>query len=396
MKPLTSDLQLKRLRLSGFKSIELCDLELGGLNVIIGANGAGKSNLLAFFSMVQAMMTGKFQSYVSRNGGADALLHYGSKNTKFIELSLDFNGRFYDAWLAPSLNNSLTYADVNSFNKVSFFKDSYPVNERFSQKNILFPLVATGGLESNAINLIDDYYWREKDVNIENSYRVMVQSLINTMIHWRVYHFNDTSDSARLKKHSQVNDNIYFRTDGENLAAFLYLLKRIYKKSYLQIVETIKLVAPFFHDFHLRPEPLNEEIIQLEWLENGQNKPFKTFQLSDGTLRFICLATALLQPEEYLPQTIIIDEPELGLNPYSIGILAGLIKVVSKSRQIIITTQSVELLNEFDFEDIVVVDRIGGKSIIKRPDEKEFEFWLKNYSLGELWLKNVFGGRSAL
>ena len=416
MKPLTSDLQLKRLRLSGFKSIELCDLELGGLNVLIGANGAGKSNLLSVFDLIKALVTGNLQRYILINAGCESMLHYGSKNTDKFIIKLSFEQFMYEASFTPAGNDKtlidetlsspnarLIIKDINQsqLNKVTVEKESSDkntLNEKidYYRSEIPFPSVSNKGYESIAKAMSEELYWLDQE-NPNNTNPVKprietkkaVQSLIHTANQFRVYHFNDTSDSARIKKHNQVNDNIYFRSDGSNLTAFLYLLKQVYPKSYSQIVDTIKIVAPFFHDFHLRPEPVNNEIIMLEWFANGYDQPFKAFQLSDGTLRFICLATALLQPDEYLSQTIVIDEPELGLHPDAIHILAGLIRSVSKSRQLIISTQSVDLLSEFDPEDVILVDYQNGKSTFKRPDLKFLESWLKNYSLGELWLKNV-------
>jgi predicted ATPase len=151
------------------------------------------------------------------------------------------------------------------------------------------------------------------------------------------------------------------------------------------------LVAPFFGDFYLRPFPQNKEVIELEWFERGQDVPFKAHLLSDGTLWFICLATVFLQPEDLQPETILVDEPELGLHPYAITVLASLIRTTKK--QVIISTQSVELLNEFDANDVIVVDRGRGKSLLRRLNQHELEEWLVEYRLGELWKKNILGGR---
>jgi predicted ATPase len=113
--------------------------------------------------------------------------------------------------------------------------------------------------------------------------------------------------------------------------------------------------------------------------------------LSDGTLRFIALATLLLQPEP--PSIIIIDEPELGLHPFAISVLADLIHKVAVRSQVIISTQSVGLVNNFEPEDIIVVDRRNKKALLKRQNKEELATWLENYSIGDLWLKNVIGGR---
>ena len=153
------------------------------------------------------------------------------------------------------------------------------------------------------------------------------------------------------------------------------------------------MVAPFFGDFYLRPTSNNTDNIQLEWTEKGQDIPFKASELSDGTLRFMLLATVLLQPEYFMPSVIIVDEPELGLHPYAIAVLAGLIQSAGQAYQLIISTQSVELVNEFDAEDLIVVDKMDGASSFNRIDEKALKAWLAEYSLGDLWKRNLLGGR---
>ena len=210
---------------------------------------------------------------------------------------------------------------------------------------------------------------------------------------WRIYHFHDTSDSAMVKQVHGVNDNEYLRADARNLAAFLFRLKNHHEAHYRRIVKSIQLVAPFFGDFLLRPTVDNKEKIQLEWTESGQDVPFSASALSDGTLRFICLAVVLLQPEPFMPASILIDEPELGLHPYAIAVLGALMKSAVQKHQIIVSTQSVELVNEFEADDLIVVDKEDGASTFKRLDAAALAEWRNEYSLGDLWKKNLLGGR---
>jgi predicted ATPase len=133
-------------------------------------------------------------------------------------------------------------------------------------------------------------------------------------------------------------------------------------------------------------------MIQLEWRQKDSDYPFLASHLSDGTLRFMCLATALLQPSP--PATMLFDEPELGLHPYALTLLANLFKQAAKgtSQQVIVSTQSAQLVNEFEPEDIVVVERTQGESVFGRLESAKLSGWLEDYTLGELWQKNVFGG----
>ena len=367
MAKLINKKQLSRIVLKGFKSIAECNLELTQLNILIGCNGAGKSNFISFFRMVQEILDGHLQVFVSRQGGPDTILHFGRKTTEQLEIELYFGNNRYLATLEPTQDNRLM------FSKESF-------GWRSSGNSIMQTqaLIGSGNFETQAFKGTGTK--KDKDI-------------LSTMQQWRVYHFHDTSDSAYVKQAAPINDNIYLRPDARNLAAFLYLLKNNYSQSYQQIVKTIRLVAPFFGDFLLRPSPHNNDVIEIEWFEQGQDMPFKAHLLSDGTLRFICLATVFLQPTALQPETILVDEPELGLHPYAITILASLMRNISREKQVIVSTQSVELLSEFTAKDVIVVDRKDGKSLLRRLDENDLQEWLEDYSLGELWKKNIIGGR---
>jgi predicted ATPase len=211
---------------------------------------------------------------------------------------------------------------------------------------------------------------------------------------WRVYHFHDTSITAPVRQAQAVRDNLRLKPDAGNLAAFLHLLYRRHPVHYRRIVETVRLVAPFFGDFVQRDDP--GERIELEWLQaDDPDTVYGPRQLSDGTLRFICLSTLLLQPTELQPSTILIDEPELGLHPYALAVIADLLRQASEARQLIVSTQSVELINRLSPQDLIVVNRTNGESTFERLDEDRLREWLEDYSLGELWTMNVIGGRPA-
>ncbi len=363
MKPVTDNTQLSRFVLKGFKSIAECDLELGSLNILIGANGAGKSNFVEFFKLMQQLVESHLQLYVSRQGGPDALLYFGRKKTEQLEVHLYFGDKSYSCTLEPTQDNRMVFT-----------------NEGFVN------------IKTGAQTFVGGHFESLAAVNNETS---LVFSCVPAMSQWRVFHFHDTSHSALIKQRNAIQDNIYLRPDARNLAAFLYILKQTHPAHYQKIVQTIRLTAPFFGDFFLRPQPDNPDMIELEWLEKGEDVPFKAHQLSDGTLRFACLATALLQPEEKQPATILFDEPELGLHPYAITLLASMLKSVSIKKQVIVSTQSVELISEFDPEDLVVVDRKDRASVFTRLESEKWQAWLQEYSLGELWTKNLFGGRPA-
>lgn len=362
MKQVNDSDQISRLVLRGYKSIAECDVELGRLNVLIGANGAGKSNFIGFFRLINRILDRQLQLAVGQAGGPDALLHYGRKKTEELCAELYFGNNGYRFTLRPTQDNRMMFAyEALWWNQHGDWRPRSGHFETYAEE-------------------------QKKKTRI---YKFVVPAMRS----WRLYHFHDTSQSALVKQVHSINDNEYLRDDARNLAAFLYRLKNHHETHYRRIVKAIQLVAPFFGDCHLRPSVDNKEKIQLEWTEAGQDVPFTASALSDGTLRFICLATVLLQPEEFMPAAIIIDEPELGLHPYAITVLGGLMKSAAGRHQLIVSTQSVELVNEFEAEDLIVVDKQANASVLRRLDVDALREWLAEYSLGELWKKNLLGGR---
>jgi predicted ATPase len=362
--------KLDKISIKGYKSIQnLENFELSNLNILLGANGAGKSNFIAVFKLLAQMYTQNLQLHVQKNGGADALLHYGRKKTDEISMNFYFNLNSYGFTLVPTADNRLIFKE-----EVLGFTGSYisPFGN---------PIIPSSTILEKG----------HGEALLKNSTHHYVQYIKPAIESWRVYHFHDTSDTALVKQIHSSTDNLRLKTDAANLAAFLMRLKHKFPDNYQQIVNTIRLVAPFFADFVHRD---NAETLQLEWQEIGNlDTPFKAHVLSDGTLRFICLTTLLLQPFQLMNDTILIDEPELGLHPYALTVLADLIKRAAEKKQLIISTQSVELINHFSTEDIIVVDRVNDASTFKRLDAERLKVWLEDYSLGELWTQNIFGGR---
>jgi len=362
--------KLDKISIKGYKSIQnLEKFELTNLNILLGANGAGKSNFIAVFKLLAQMYAQNLQLHVQKNGGADALLHYGRKKTDEISMNFYFNLNSYGFTLVPTADNRLIFKE-----EILGFTGDYVS----SYGAYIFP----------SSTVIEKGH---SEALLKDSTHHYVQYIKPAIESWRVYHFHDTSDTALVKQIHSRTDNLRLKTDAANLAAFLMRLKSEFPGNYQQIVNTVRLVAPFFADFVHRD---NAENIQLEWYELGNlDTPFKAHVLSDGTLRFICLATLLLQPFQLMNDTILIDEPELGLHPYALTVLADLIKRASEKKQLIISTQSVELINHFSAEDIIVVDRVNDTSTFKRLDAERLSDWLEDYSLGELWTQNVLGGR---
>jgi len=340
---------ISKLTIKGYKSIRsLEDFELRNINILIGPNGAGKSNFVSFFEFLMRFEEGEesFTTYVQNKGGAGRLLYLGSKTTNQIAISFSFS---HEAEYCLDLV-------ATSDNRLVKGRPTLPVR----------------GISKKGVTEII--------------------SFVRTKIHkeWQIYHFHDTSDFAAVKRTCSKRDYEYLRPDASNLAAFLLFLKKKHESEYQSIRETVQLAAPFFDDFLLRDSLDNPDETLLEWRQKGSDHPFHPSQISDGTLRFICLATALLQPDP--PSTILLDEPELGLHPYALAILAGLIQKASYRAQVIVSTQSAAFIDHFQPEDIILVERKNDESVFSRPDTEKLKIWLEDYSLGDIWSRNIIEG----
>jgi predicted ATPase len=356
--------RLEELSLSGYKSIrELKEFKMsGGLNVLIGANGSGKTNFIRFFELLGHMFdTNKgLQNYAAARGRADAFLFRGMKFTPQLSAHLKFGRNEYIF--------ALKAADDRSF--------------FFSQESAPFDGPHYGAVEN-------DQGSGHLESNLARFPRTSAENwVVHTIRDWRVYHFHDTSPSAPVMGLCNIVDNDVLHSNAANLAAFLMKMAWAFPQNFAQITETVRQVAPFFGEFVLK------EVIpgqtQLLWKDRFSDLLYYPYQLSDGTLRYICLATLLLQPKP--PATIIIDEPELGLHPYAIKLLASLLHESAQKAQIIVSTQASLLLDELTPEQVIVVNQRNGESILERQDPEKLSDWLKEYTLGQLWEKNELGG----
>ncbi len=360
---------IDRIQIAGFKSIRSADIELRPLNVLIGPNGVGKSNFIALFRLLNQLIERRLQVHVATSGPASGFLHFGPKRTPSMKIDLTFS----------NARNGYT-CQLQAANDESLFFLSEQV--WFHGRGHLTPY--TEGLGSGH---------RETRLTNEHGQPTtkIAKYVIDAMRSWRIYHFHDTSAEAKVKQACEVHDNRALKGDASNLPAFLYLLRTHSPAHYRNIVDAVKMVAPFFEDFALEPLALSPDKIRLEWREQGAETIFGPNALSDGTLRFMCLATLLLQP--HLPTTILLDEPELGLHPYAITLLAELLRGAATKTQVIASTQSTSLVNQFEPKDVVVVERNDGQSVFRRLDEATMQDWLEDYGLGDLWEKNLLGGR---
>lgn len=364
------EIMIERINISNYKSICNAEIDLKAINILIGPNGAGKSNFISFFELTRNMLEQRLGRYLLEHGGIDSMLYRGRKISDNISALIDFENCNAFAFKLKPTQGPKAYIEYTK----DFFNNRKLKDKKYEE-------------------FWNPHTW---DVNVE-------ESAILTNPQWRagyirsflksftVYHFHDTSLSSPMRQLSRIGDNEYLRHDGSNLAAYLFKLKNTDIKSFNLIEGTIRSIAPYFKEFKLIPNKIMEGFIGLEWEERDTDTYMDATNFSDGTLRFIALATLLLQPDS--PKTIIIDEPELGLHPAAIIKLGALIKRAAIRTQIIIATQSIELINNFSINDLLVVGRDENQSTFHRLNEEDFSEWRDAYSVGELWEKNIIGGR---
>ena len=357
-----ADSKLTRIDIEGYRSIKQCSVTLDDINILIGANGAGKSNFISAFSLIQKVISKELQAAASKCG-IQNLFFNGPKITKSISIVTYFGSNSYGFTLEPTDDQRLMFTD-----------------EDFGWQ----PVNYHGGFGKG-------YFESKWEEGIGNRIDKYIQPVLAAKA-WRVYHFQDTTRNSAMKTPCNIHDNVFLQQDAGNIAAFLLRLREEYPESYSRITSVVKRVNPYFNDFVLVPNESSGDVL-LRWSKTGTDMTMGPHQLSDGTIRFICLATLLLQPYNLMPTTIVLDEPELGLFPQAMIFLAEMIRSAATRRQIIISTQSVDLVDEFGPENIIIVEDSDEGSRFRRPDPKTLEVWLNDdYTLGTLWKKNLLQG----
>ena len=364
--------KLREVTIKGYKSIAFDNsvtLKLGDVSILLGANGAGKSNIISFFKMLSYMMSKSFSRYVEMVGTANSLLHYGAKKT-------------------PLMSGILKFADKNSVDTYMFsLANAAPDRLIITEESINWH--RKGNSKPYEVSLEPNF----KESSLVENDDPVAQSIFQMLSFCKVYQFHDSSAEGPLRQSCPVETANYLQSHGNNLPSFLLFLRNNYEDSYKRIVDYVSDVVPQFQDFYL--EPVNN-FVSLRWIDNSATDyRFNAYQFSDGSIRFIALAALLLQPALTMPNVIILDEPELGLHPYAITQLAEMIKDASIHAQVIIATQSKDLVDHFDIDNISVVemDEKTQSTTVNQLKEEDYKLWLERYTVSELWDKNIIGGR---
>lgn len=311
------------ISIEGFKSFRERTVGLEDYSILMGPNGSGKSNFLSAFSLVQAVASGNLQQFVAESG-IPSLMHEGKESTDCITIALGSDDGSYGFTLEPTDDGRMVFA-----------LECLTVGDGIQD-------LGGGHFESKAVGH-RDFPFPHADS-------------------WRVYDF-DVSRDAPARGLCRVSDNAFLRPDGGNLASILLKIKKEHPSAYSRIIGRVKYVCPSFGDFVLKPDATGK--VALWWRRKGTKALLDPGSLSDGTLRFACLATLLLQPADTLPEIILMDNPEWGLSPHGIAFLSEMIDEAGRTRQVILSTQSGQLVNEFSVEDIIVAEDEGGETVFK-------------------------------
>lgn len=382
-------LRLKYLNLAGYKSISsdgqtICFSD--DVTILLGPNGAGKSNVISFFQMLNFMMTDALREFVARQGYARSLLYYGPERSAKLTAELLFAGEDAESQVINENYYRLTLSHAAGDLLI------------FTDENIEFRRITDKTLEPDSAPYSLGIGHQESQLKAARDRGQQTANVLYSLLQGcRVYQFHNTADTAKIRGQGYINDNRYLRSDGGNLAAFLFALQenQATQPYYKRIVRHIQQILPQFGDFDLAPSSANQDYIRLDWRDKKTpDYLFGSHQLSDGSLRFMALAALLLQPPTTLPNMVIIDEPELGLHPSALTTLAAMVKIAGQHSQILLSTQSPRLVDEFTADQIVIVERDNGNQFttFQRLDEHALHEWLEAYSLSELWEKNVLGG----
>ncbi len=373
---------IKSLKIANYKSIRRAKLTLSNLTILIGQNGAGKSNFISLFKFLERLSEKQLSEYLFQSGGISTFLHKGYEISQEIRFQLELNSEhnsltniYETRIITDGESHLIDYESFGIWDKEKYNKPSN-INKTIQKKESSLKKLAHETPQSPT-----DYYPKH---------------IYNYLKKLKLFHFHDTSDNAAIKLPQPFDDAYFFKNEGQNLAPYLSYIQSHNYDLYLNIVETVRLVFPNLQDFVLEESLFAKGKILLRWKEKSGENIYTAKQMSDGTLRFICLVVLLSDPvtADSLPETIILDEPELGLHPFAIHVLAELIQKAATNRQIIIATQSVNLINYFTPKDLLIVERNEkDETIFKKIKDKDFKIWLEEYSLGQLWENNFLGGR---
>lgn len=362
--------RIASVSIAGFRSLrQVENLQLPQLAVLIGANGSGKSTLIRFFEMLSWMLKAqKLQEFVLRQGGGDDQFFMGARQTPLIraEIRLETHAGFNDY--------RFSLEHLSASDTVMVGGEAYRYSDKTKQSEARWQTIPGSG----------------KEALLPTKTSTTAKTICHLLRQCTTYQFHDTSEKASIRMRWDVTDSVRLRSDGGNLAPVLLSLRENHLKRYQLIVRQIQRVLPTFKDFVLEP---NYGKVDLRWIGQQSDKVFGAHLTSDGSLRLFCLLTLLNLPPEQLPDVMFFDEPELGLHPHAITLVAETLKRLAKTRQIFIATQSPYMVDCFELENIIVASATQGETVLRNLPREQFQQWLDDeYQISDIWLQQAVGG----
>ena len=372
---------IERLHIRGFRSLANVEFGLGpGASVLIGANGSGKSNIAQFFTMLSWMLRARrLAEFVGRNGGADDQLHCGNTRTPRLDAAITIrtaSGRNdYRFGLAYAHPDQLVFAD-----------EAFRYSSDDRGGDAAWVHLGSGHREARIVEAGQ----AEHSSGVSKGQAKTARTITHLLRNCGTYQFHNTSPKSNFMKTWDAEDHAYMRSDGGNLPAILYRLERFDVHRYERLCRHVRRVLPGFDRFQI-DEQYGK--VAMRWRSRHSDKSYGAHLTSDGSLRFFALVTLLNLPMEMLPNVVVLDEPELGLHPRALSLVGDMIHVLAESRQVIVATQSPLLVDAFELKDVVVLDLEDGCTELHRPPADKLEKWLADFTVGELWQKNLLGGQ---
>jgi predicted ATPase len=381
----------ERLEVKGYRRLRRIDLSLRPFNVLIGANGVGKSSILEVIDLLAASADGVLEQTISHSGGVSSLITAdGKTDSMHLALHMPVTAE------QPIVYQMSIASEGNGYSIVR--EELTQQQDQGSEKPFRF-------LNANAA--IVEYYkagakkpdrpnWEYKRMETalsqvpkmykkpENFRNVLASSA-------EIYHTLSVSARAPVRLPQSMQPARTPGTDGEDLLSCLYLMRETERDRFEAVEDALRAAFPTFDRIDLPPAAAGS--LTLAWRDRSFVRPIFPHQLSEGTLRFLWLVTLLQSPE--LPAVTLIDEPEVSLHPEMLQLLAELMREASSRTQLVVATHSDRFVRFLDPDELVVcdLDECGGTTV-RRASDLDLDAWMKNYSLDQLWSMGRLGGRS--
>jgi predicted ATPase len=390
---------LKSIRLVNFYSFRDTTIELNqGVNVLVGINGSGKSNFLKVFELLNEAINGRrLRRYILEIGGVNEMLYQGERENDEIIIQLTFDGSvfekeededdeefkgetYYQIKILPTQTEYyLEEKAWNDADKVYFYKEGEKVNVAAWFRSLKDTPLYHNGLE---LFMLSESFF----TNTPMSGGGFV-GLFNTLKSLAYITTINTTSKSPIRKPVLAIPETDIINGGDNLVQVLNTIKINDKKTYKKIIEALQRVNPYFKDFDFRPFGTNFEML-LE--EEGLNRSIHLSKVSDGTLRYLCLITALLTNKKAV---LCLDEPEIGLHPDMLFNIAQAIKEAGETATIIVSTHSAQLLNYFNLETVRVFEKdVDNSTQVYAYTEGDFKGWYETFQVGTMWRQGDIGG----